>query len=210
MRPALKSLFIRYPVLRNTENSILQAYNMLNQAFRLKKTLFLCGNGGSAADAEHMAGELLKGFLLPRKLNSDIKKILEEKYGDDGIQLADKLQEGFRTITLNSHPSFLTAYSNDVDYDAVFAQQIYVLGNKGDILIGFTTSGNSPNILNAFKVAAAAGITTIAMTGLTGSKAADIANCCIQVPEKETYKIQELHLPIYHALCAALEDEFYG
>jgi phosphoheptose isomerase len=183
---------------------------MLNQAFRLNKTLFLCGNGGSAADAEHMAGELLKGFLLPRKLNSDIKKILKEKYGDDGIQLADKLQEGFRTITLNSHPSFLTAYSNDVDYNAAFAQQIYVLGNKGDILIGFTTSGNSPNILNAFKVAAAAGITTIAMTGLTGGKAADIANCCIQVPEKETYKIQELHLPIYHALCAALEDEFYG
>jgi len=210
MTSILESLFTRYPSLRDLEQPILAGYGIIRQALEKRRTLFLCGNGGSAADAEHMAGELLKGFLLPRHADRIFRKKLEEQYGNKGLMLAEGLQEGFKTITLNSHPSFATAFGNDVNFETIFAQQLYVLGEEGDVLIGFTTSGNSENVLNAFRVAGAAGISTIALTGQSGGKSADIADCCIRVPETETYKVQELHLPVYHALCAMLEDDFYG
>ena len=207
----ISDLFERYPQLTAVESSVLDSFHMIRDVFRNDGTLYVCGNGGSAADAEHMVGELMKGFLKPRKVAAPITESLIDKYGsEDGGRLAENLQEGLRAVSLNGHPSLATAYGNDVDFEMIFAQQLYVLGRAGDILLGFTTSGNSVNVLNAFKVAGAMGIKTIAVTGAGGGKSADLADCIIQVPEAETYKAQELHLPVYHALCAMLEEEFYG
>ncbi len=206
----IKELLKRFPELLVSEESIFCASDIIKQTFCNDGTLFACGNGGSAADAEHMVGELMKSFLLPRNTIPAVGSKLEKKYGEEGIIMAGKLQEGLRSVSLNGHPSLATAYGNDVDYEMIFAQQLYVLGRERDVVIGFTTSGNSKNVLNAFKVASVLGIQTIAMTGENGGKCASLVNCCIKVPETETYKIQELHLPVYHTLCAMLEDEFYG
>ena len=207
---SISDLFERYPELKISEQSILDAFHLLKSLYSNDGTLLLCGNGGSSADVEHMVGELMKGFLLPRKIPSDIKLNLIEEYGDAGEFLADNLQSGLRAISLNGHPSLATAYGNDVDFEMIFAQQLYVLGRGGDVLIGFSTSGNSQNVLNAFKIAKIMGIKSIAFTGGDGGACASLVDCCINVPETETYKVQELHLPIYHALCAMLEEEFYG
>jgi D-sedoheptulose 7-phosphate isomerase len=206
----IETLFNRYPELKSTEESIMSAFNIIRNSFTGASTLYTCGNGGSAADAEHMVGELMKGFLLPRKTAPELYSKLKEQYGDEGTELADGLQEGLRAISLNGHPSLATAYGNDVNFEMIFAQQLYVLGKPGDTLMGFTTSGNSANIVKAFKVAKALGVKTIAMTGKNGGECRAIVDCCITVPETETYKVQELHLPVYHALCAMLENEFYG
>ncbi len=203
-------LFERFPELKEAEASIICAYNMIKAAFSRDCTLFACGNGGSGADAEHMVGELMKGFLLPRTIVPSSRLKLEEMYGDEGLEFAGNLQEGFRAISLNGHPSLATAFGNDVDFEMVFAQQLYALGREGDVLVGFSTSGNSVNVVNALKVASAIGIKTIAFTGEPGGNCSSVVDCCIKVPETETYKIQELHLPVYHAVCALLEDEFYG
>ncbi len=207
---SISELFDRYPELKVSEVSILNAFHLLRDAFVNDGSVFVCGNGGSAADAEHMVGELMKGFLIPRNVSSDIKLNLTEQYGEEGGILADNLQDGLRAISLNGHPSLATAYGNDVNFEMIFAQQLYVLGRVGDVLVGFSTSGNSTNVLNTFKIAKGLGIKTIAMTGGDGGASSSIVDCCIKVPEKETYKIQELHLPVYHALCAMLEEEFYG
>ena len=206
----IDELFERFPELRAVEDSLMSAFEMIKTTFSGDGTLFVCGNGGSAADAEHIVGELMKGFLCPRKISSDLRQSLEKQYGDEGGAMADRLQSGFRAISLNGHPSFSTAFANDVDAEMVFAQQLYVLGRPGDTFIGFTTSGNSVNVVNAFKVAGAMGIGTIAFTGMDGGCCRTIVDCAVRVPEKETYKVQEMHLPLYHALCAMLEDEFYG
>jgi D-sedoheptulose 7-phosphate isomerase len=206
----IDELFERYPELESVKGAILSGFNIIKQAFADNGTLYACGNGGSAADAEHMVGELMKGFLLPRKVSPELYSSLKSEYGDDGVALADNLQEGLRAISLNGHPSLATAFGNDVDFEMIFAQQLYVLGRRGDVLIGFSTSGNSVNILKAFKIARVLGIKTIAMTGEGGGACRAVVDCCINVPEVETYKVQELHLPVYHALCAMLEDEFYG
>ena len=207
---SIADLFERFPELKVSEESIWEAFYLLKGLFSNNGTLFTCGNGGSAADAEHMVGELMKGFLLPRRVPADIQLNLTKEYGDAGGFLAENLQDGLPAISLNGHPSLATAYGNDVDFEMIFAQQLYVLGRGGDVLIGFSTSGNSQNVLNAFKVARVLGIKTIAFTGGSGGASASLVDCCINVPEEETYKIQELHLPVYHALCAMLEEEFYG
>jgi phosphoheptose isomerase len=206
----IKDLFDRFPQLCKSEESIFHALNIIKQTFCNDGTLFACGNGGSAADAEHMVGELMKGFLLPRKIVSSVKSELSERFGKDGLMMAENLQEGLRAVSLNGHPSLATAFGNDISFEMIFAQQIYVLGRKGDVLVGFTTSGNSVNIVNAFKVAGTLGIQTVAFTGESGGECASIVDCCIKVPSVETYKVQEFHLPVYHAICALLEEEFYG
>ena len=207
---SVSDLFERYPELKVSETSILDAFHLLKSIYSNNGTLFVCGNGGSAADAEHMVGELMKGFLLPRPVPSDLKHKLVEEYGEVGEVFADNLQGGLPAVSLNGHPSLSSAFGNDVDFEMTFAQQLYVLGTRGDVLIGFTTSGNSKNVLNAFRIARIMGIKTIAFTGSDGGACADLVDCSINVPERETYKIQELHLPVYHALCAMLEEEFYG
>lgn len=206
----ISSLFKRYTELLAVKNDISLAFNILVHAFENNGVLYTCGNGGSAADAEHMVTELMKGFLLPRKLNSEFKIKLISMHGETGKKIADSLQEGIRAVSLVGHPSLSTAFSNDVSPELVFAQQLYVLGRKNDVLIGFSTSGNSVNVVRTLQVALAIGMKTIIFTGATGGQCAGIADCSIKVPAEDTYKIQEYHLPVYHALCAMLEEYFYG
>ncbi|MBN1864365.1 MAG: SIS domain-containing protein [Victivallales bacterium] len=206
----IAELFVNYPVLKKIKAEIVVSLDMLRQTFLKKGTVFVCGNGGSASDADHMAGELLKGFMLSRPVGKDFTRILEASYGEEGRMIASKLQGGMKVICLNGHPAFTSAYSNDVDPEMVFAQQVYVLGEKKDVFVAFTTSGNSPNVVKALKVARAKGMGTLVFTGKCGGESAKLADCAVKVPKEKTHRIQEHHLPIYHALCAALEEEFYG
>jgi len=210
MQDYFNELICRYPELSDIEKDIREVYNLLKKCFNNNGTLFVCGNGGSASDGEHIVGELLKGFRLKREINQDLKNKFTEKFGEEGTNTAEKLQSGFKAISLGSHPAFLTAFANDVDADLIFAQQLFVLGKEGDVLMGFTTSGNSKNILKAMEVASVKGIKTILMTGASGGKAFKMADYSLKMPETETYKIQELHLPVYHAICLMIEEHFYG
>ena len=164
--------------------------------------MLLCGNGGSAADCEHISGELMKGFLLRREL-SDTDK---EKFGE----IADKLQYGLPCIPLTSFQALTTAVSNDTSADMIFAQSVMALGKKDDVLIAMSTSGNSKNVLYAAKTAKAIGMQVISITGAKVSLLSEISDITIKLPETETYKVQELTLPVYHALCADIENEFFG
>ena len=202
-RDDLKDLVKRYPVLEKTAEEIWECYLTICDCFRKDNIFYLCGNGGSAADAEHIAGELLKGFILKRPLPPEMK----EKIGDEYI--ASSLQQGLRTVSLLSHPALSSAFANDVDPVLVYAQQLYVMGRGGDVLMGITTSGNAKNVLAAFKVARAKNIKTILLTGMNHGLCEEYADCVIHAPEKETYKVQEYHLPIYHTLCIMLEKTFY-
>ena len=204
----IKELVSRYPTLGSIAESLDKVYLALKICFVNDKTLFCAGNGGSAADAEHIVGEMMKGFLLPRPLNEVTKTSFRRRTGDD--TLADKLQMGLRCISLISHPALNTAFMNDVDPAMIFAQQLFVLGRTGDVVIGITTSGNAENIFNLFKVARARSITTILLTGSRPGRCEPFADLVIHVPESETYKVQELHLPVYHCLCSMLEENFYG
>jgi D-sedoheptulose 7-phosphate isomerase len=182
---------------------------LLSRCFAEGGKLLLAGNGGSASDADHMSGELLKGFVKKRKapdvLIDKIKKLDE----DAGDYLCDKLQGGLPVIALPNNSAVLTASLNDVDGNVVYAQQVNVYGSPGDVFLGISTSGNSKNIYYAMLVAKVKGLKTILMTGKLEGIIAGAADCVIRAPETETYKIQELHLPVYHALCLMLEDCFF-
>lgn len=183
--------------------------NALIQTFQNNNTLFVAGNGGSAADAEHMCGELLKGFELKRELSDyDKNKIISIDNGS-GLQIANSIQYGLPVISLLSHLSYFTAYSNDVNYQNVFAQQLFVLGKYNDCVIGFSTSGNSQNIYNLFIVAKSKGIKTILFTGKINGKCSQYADIIYNAKSNKTYEIQEEHLKIYHKLCLDLENHFY-
>ena len=201
-------LVARYPILENAAESIDKVYLALKTCFVNDKTLFCAGNGGSAADSEHIVGELMKGFLLKRPLNEVLRLAIRQRTGDP--VLSERLQMGLKCISLLSHPSLNTAFMNDVDPEMIFAQQLFVLGRSGDAVIGITTSGNSKNILNLFKVARSRNITTILLTGQNPGLCENFSDFVVHVPESETYKVQELHLPIYHCLCMMLEENFYG
>ena len=204
----IQNLVSRYPLLENVAGSIDKVYLALKTCFVNDKTLFCAGNGGSAADSEHIVGELMKGFLLKRPLNEVLSLAIRQRTGDP--LLPERLQMGLKCISLLSHPSLNTAFMNDVDPELIFAQQLFVLGRSGDAVIGITTSGNAKNILNMFKVARSRRIATILLTGKNPGLCEDFSDFSIHVPETETYKVQELHLPIYHCLCMMLEDNFYG
>ncbi len=204
-----KHLFERYPDLSIIEDNILDAFKLLKKTYESDNTLFLCGNGGSAADAEHIVGELMKNFTLEREIDEKTKKSIFDEYGYNGSVLANRLQKGLRAISLTSHISLSTAFSNDVDSELVFAQQLFVLGRKQDVLLAISTSGNSLNVIRAMEIAKIQGLKTIALTGRAGGKCAELADCLINVPANETYKVQEYHLPIYHTLCLMLEANFF-
>ena len=206
----VKTLFERFPELLVVEDEVDSAFQTLKNVFRAGGTLFVCGNGGSAADAEHVVGELMKGFLLPRRIKSETRNALFEMYGDAGLAIADNLQEGLPAVSLTGHPALSTAFANDVAPELIFAQQLYGLAKRDDALLAFSTSGNSENVVKALMMAKVIGVSTIAMLGRNGGECAKFADTVICVPEDETYKVQELHLPVYHALCAMLEEEFYG
>lgn len=172
--------------------------------------LLVCGNGGSASDALHIVGELMKSFVLPRKINSVVEHALMNGNDDDALYICQNLQGALPAIALVSEAALTTAYSNDVAPDMMFAQQVLGYGVAGDVLLGISTSGNSRNVVLAAKVAKAKGMQVLALTGWGGGKLKGVSDVTVAVPDSETYRVQELHLPVYHALCLAVEEEFFG
>lgn len=205
----IKLLTERYQNLKCIENEVRAVTDVLIKAFEKGNKLHICGNGGSCADAGHIAGELMKGFLKKRPLSDDEKKILKEKsplLSDDTL---NKLQKGLPAIVLSDSNALNTAFSNDVDPNLIYAQQLFGLGKKGDVLLGISTSGNAKNVAETVRLAKAMGITTVGLTGGTGGLLKELCDYSITVPEKETFMVQELHLPVYHAICAACEEYFF-
>lgn len=207
----MTELLIRYPQLNLCKESIMNAVDAMETAYRAGGKILLCGNGGSYADCEHISGELLKGFLSKRPItHEDRSKLYDTLEYDEATKFANTLQRGIPCIPLTSIGATMTAFINDVAPDMAYAQLAYALGGKNDVLIGLSTSGNSANVVNALKVAKAMGMKTIAMTGnRASSECAKIADITILAPASETYLIQELHLPIYHYLCAELERRVF-
>lgn len=203
-------LIERYPVLKVCEQSIIDAYLVMEECYVNDGKLLIAGNGGSAADSEHIAGELMKGFKTTRPVTSEFVEKLKSIDPVRGENLAHNLERGLMAIPLVVHKALLTAYINDVDGLGVFAQQLFGFGRPGDVFLGISTSGNSKNVMNATVVARAIGLKVIGLTGAKGGELADVADVVIKVPETETYMIQELHLPVYHCLCLMLEDKFFG
>lgn len=200
----------RYPVLNSVKDEIVEAYFLLVESYKNEGKLLIAGNGGSAADAEHIVGELMKGFKLPRKLNENFTDKLISENEELGTVLAESLQGALPAIALDGHPALSTAYMNDCEPLLCFAQQVNGYGKAGDVFLGISTSGNSKNILYAATTAHAKGMKVIGLTGAKDSKLMQMSDVCIKVPQTETYMIQELHLPVYHCLCLMLEDEFFG
>ena len=200
----------RYPSLESARNDIVAAYLLLEESYENGGKLLVAGNGGSAADAEHIVGELMKGFKLPRKPEADFAEKLVEENQELGSVLAENLQGALPAIALDGHPALSTAYMNDCEPLLCFAQQVNGYGKSGDVFLGISTSGNSRNVLFAATTAHAKGLKVIGLTGAKDSKLKDMSDVCIKAPQTETYMIQELHLPIYHCLCLMLEDKFFA
>ena len=203
-------LILRYPQLIVAKDCIVEAYQILEESYTNDGKLLVAGNGGSAADAEHIVGELMKGFVNPRKLEAEYSDALITVNKELGRVLSENLQGALPAIALDGHLALTTAYLNDCEPLLCFAQQVNGYGRKSDVFLGISTSGNSRNILYAATVAKAKGMKVIGLTGEKDSKLSEMSDVCIQVPETETYKIQELHLPVYHCLCLMLEDKFFG
>lgn len=206
----LKELTARYPALACVEGDVRAAYDTLHDCFAVGGRVYLCGNGGSAADCEHIVGELMKGFLKLRPIEEDAKnEMMKSSPLLDG-ELLSKLQRGLPAISLPHISALNSAFCNDVDAELIYAQSLFALGKRGDVLIALSTSGNAKNVAASLKVAKALGITVIGLTGAKGGFLRENADVCICAPENETFKIQELHLPIYHYLCAAVEEHFFS
>jgi len=203
-------LIARYPKLAVIKESIIDAYLIMEACFANDGKLLIAGNGGSAADSEHIAGELMKRFKTPRPVKDSYAEKLIAVDPVRGPSLAKNLERSLMAIPLVAHEALSTAYINDVDGYGVFAQQLLGFGRAGDVFLGISTSGNSQNIMNAVAVAKASGIKVIGLTGDKGGELALAADVAVKVPETETYMIQELHLPIYHCWCLMLEDKFFG
>lgn len=195
----MKELIERYPQLNICAKDIEKALALMVDTYKNGGKILVCGNGGSSADADHIVGELMKGFLKDRKVTDE--RIPRE--------LSEKLQGALPAISLSAHTSLMTATINDNDADIIFAQQVYGYAKENDLLIAISTSGNSKNVFNAVKVAKALGVKAVALTGEAGGALKEIADVTICTPSTETYKIQEYHLPIYHYLCAKVEEEFF-
>lgn len=209
LKEHVELLIERYPMLEGCEDSIIRAYFLLEESYSKGNKLLVAGNGGSAADSEHIVGELMKGFKLPRKLDAEISRKLIDESEELGKTLVENLQGALPAIALDGHPALSTAYMNDCEPLLCFAQQVNGYGVEGDVFLGISTSGNSKNILYAAVTAHAKGMKVIGLTGAKDSKLETLSDVCIKAPQTETYMIQELHLPIYHCLCLMLEDRFF-
>lgn len=198
----LSGLIERYPVLLPCRGQIEEAYLAMKECYENDKKLLIAGNGGSCADADHIVGELMKTFRKRRPVGAELKEKL-------GGELSSKLGLSLMALSLSNQQTLNTAFANDVDGDYIYAQQILGYGRPGDVYLAISTSGNSRNILHAVPVAKALGIKVIGLTGRHGGKLKEVSDISITVPEEETYKVQELHLPVYHALCLMLEDTFF-
>lgn len=206
----IEVLIERYPQLLECRESIQAAYDILKEAYTKDRKLLVCGNGGSASDSEHIVGELMKEFKLKREVYHDQAEAMQRIDPELGGILAKHLQGALPAIALTGHSSLTTAFMNDSNPELIFAQQVNGYGKAGDVFLGISTSGNSRNILFAAVTAKSKGMKVIGLTGQKPNRLAQLADVCIQVTETETYKIQELHLPVYHCLCMMLEEHFFG
>lgn len=209
-RTLLKEFFSKWPRLSNLEKDVSMAVEETVKRIRQGGKILLCGNGGSAADCEHIAGELLKEFYIKRPLSSDLKRKLENLYGQEGTYLGDHLQGAIEAVSLVSHTAFLSAYGNDAAPELSYAQQIVAYGGEKDVLVSISTSGNAKNVRYASMMAKVKGTYVIGLTGEGGGRLKEYTDILLQVPEQETYLVQELHLPLYHVFCRALEYEMFG
>ena len=205
----VKDFFARREDLIFMQSKIITVVQVLIEAFKNGNKLLLCGNGGSCADCEHIAGELLKGFLLKRPVCSELADAMEKSYGEAGKQIACKLQQGLPAISLGTHAGAISAFANDVDSELIYAQQVLAYGCKGDVLLGISTSGNAKNVAAAVMTAKTLGMYTIGLTGKDGGKLAELSDLALIMPQTETYRIQEDHLAVYHLLCAMIEYELF-
>lgn len=210
LKKYIKSLTYRYPELTRIEREIIDAYLLMEKCYMRRGKLLIAGNGGSAADAEHMTGELMKKFKINRPISAEFAEKLKSIDSKRGELLAEKLECSLTAIPLAAYEALTTAYMNDVDSLCLFAQQLFGYGEPGDVFLAISTSGNSKNILNATVVARAKGISIIGLTGGGGGELAGVSDISVCVPESETYLIQERHLPIYHCWCLMLEEKFFG
>ena len=209
LRKHIDTLIDRYPKLIVCKEDIIKTYDILETAFSNERKLLVCGNGGSASDSEHIVGELMKEFKLKRKVYADQAEAMKNIDSEMGATLAENLQGALPAICLTGHSALTTAFMNDANADLVFAQQVNGYGKENDVFLGISTSGNSKNVCYAAITAKAKGLKVIGLTGAKESKLSRLGDCCIRVPETETYKIQELHLPVYHCLCMMLEAHFF-
>lgn len=205
----LNSLIKKYPQLAGVKENISEAAEMLIYCYSTGGKVLVCGNGGSCSDADHIVGELMKGFEKKRPVKGELAEKLAGIGGERGKDLSEKLQQGLPAISLTVHNALITAVANDIDGDLIFAQQVIGYGNPGDILIGLSTSGNSQNVTDAIIAAKAKGMKVIGMTGETGGKIKPFCDVLIPVPETRTLSVQELHLPVYHTLCLMVENHFF-
>ena len=209
MHLILETLESRYPDLHLCIADIDRAYRLLHDAFANGNKLLLCGNGGSASDSEHIVGELMKAFKLKRPIHPEMRQKLIQNNPETGAYIAKKLQGALPAIALTTHSALMSAISNDVAGDMIFAQQVYGYGQIGDVLLGISTSGNSGNVIHAIQVAKALELKTIGLTGKSGGQMKELCDVTICVPYETTAEIQERHLPVYHALCSWLEQDFF-
>ncbi|MFC0329274.1 SIS domain-containing protein [Paenibacillus sepulcri] len=210
IKPVFSALSSKYPELDSCLSDIGKAYELLEGSYSMGGQVLVCGNGGSASDSEHIVGELMKGFMQKRPVPAAFREELGALFPGEEAEICDNLQGALPAISLVSHTALMTAFMNDVSADMVFAQQVYGYGRPGDALIGLSTSGNSRNVVRALQVAKAKGMKTIGLTGRTGGRMKELCDAVICVPWDSTPDIQERHLPIYHALCIALEDRFFS
>lgn len=205
----INELVNRYPLLETVKDDIETFYKVLVECYENGGKLLIVGNGGSAADSEHIVGELMKGFKKERPVSDEMRAALMEIDPERGEALAKNLQGGLPAIALTAHTSLNTAFANDRDPVMIYAQQVNGYGKPGDVFLGISTSGNAENVMYAAVTAKAKGLKVLALTGKNGGKLAKIADASVIVPVQETYIIQEYHLPVYHALCLMLEERFY-
>jgi D-sedoheptulose 7-phosphate isomerase len=206
----LNDLIERHPALAECKDDILAALDVMIGCYERGGKLLLCGNGGSAADCDHIVGELMKDFLVKRPIGDKMRAVMRERCPHIEERVFEQLQLGLPAISLPSITGFNTAFSNDRDPELVYAQGVLSLAGESDVLIAISTSGNAKNVLNAAKVAKGLGLSVVALTGNSGGDLRSLADVCVRVPERETYKVQELHLCVYHYLCAAIEHHFFS
>jgi len=206
----IETLIKRHTVLTACKTALFEAATTLCFAYGKQKKLLVCGNGGSAADAEHIVGELMKGFLLPRTLKKAARASFAQHFPQDAAYFSEHLQGSLPAISLVNPIALNTAVANDQAADLCFAQQVWGLGNAGDVFLGISTSGQSKNVIYAAKVAKIKEMKVFALTGKSGGALESVADICIKVPEADICRIQEQHMPIYHMLCAAVENELFG
>lgn len=205
----LNKLLNRYPQLSKCQDELKKATTAMIDCYKNGGKILLCGNGGSCADCDHIVGELMKGFLKKRPLSTEQKAQMTNLSPLLDEETLSKLQGGLPAISLPSLTALNSAFCNDVEPELIYAQSVMAMGKTGDVLIAMSTSGNAKNVFAAAKVAKGLGLTVIGLTGKGGGNLSEISDICIRVPETETFKVQELHLPVYHYLCAATEEEFF-